>query len=262
MKIVIDTAERTLRMVDGGAETSLELYSKGAFEAISRCWVQVGWSLRYFANFSWLGHPVWQLPEDLMRLQEVVFRVRPDVIIETGVFHGGSLVFDATLCEAVGQGRVIGIDLHIDPHDRGALERHPLAKRISVIEGDSASNEVFERVSGSIRAEETVLVLLDSCHTKEHVARELELYSRLITPGSYIVVADGIMRDLTDVPGGDKAWVMDNPLAAADEFLKGHPEFVREQPSWLCHDGPLTENITYWTGGWLRKKQLTPSGVK
>jgi cephalosporin hydroxylase len=254
VKIVIDTAERTLCTVDGGAETSVGLYSKAAFEILSQYWVRAGWSLRYYHNFSWFGHPVLQLPEDMLRLQEAVFRIRPDVIIETGVFRGGSLVFDATLCEALGNGRVIGIDCEIAPYDRELLAKHILGSRISVVEGDSVSKEVFDRVASSIRPGETVLVVLDSCHTKEHVARELELYSQLVTPGSYIIAADGIMRDLADVPGGQKEWVSDNPMAAADEFAARHSDFVQEQPPWLFHDGPLTENVTYWPKGWLRKQ--------
>jgi cephalosporin hydroxylase len=100
-----------------------------------------------------------------------------------------------------------------------------------------------------------VLVLLDSCHTRSHVSRELELYSRLVTPDSYIVAADGVMRDLTDVPGGQTEWTGDNPLAAAEEFVSRHPEFIQEQPAWLFHDGELTDNVTYWPGAWLRRSR-------
>ncbi|MGD0013483.1 MAG: CmcI family methyltransferase [Bryobacteraceae bacterium] len=253
MKMVIDTAARTLTTADSGSERTLGLYTKAAFEAISRQWVRVGWSLRYYHNFSWFGHPILQMPEDLLRLQEVVYRIRPDVIVETGVFRGGSLMFHATLCEALGSGRVIGIDCQIEADDREAIGRHLLASRISLVEGDSTSPEVFERVASLIRPEESVLVLLDSCHAKEHVARELDLYSRLVTPGSCIVAADGIMRDLADVPGGQPEWVYDNPLAAATEFAARHPEFVQEQPPWLFHDGELTENVSYWPGAWLTR---------
>ena len=253
MKIVIDTAARTLTTVDEGAERTAGLYTKAAFEAISRQWVRVGWSLRYYHNFSWFGHSILQMPEDLLRIEEVLYRVRPDVIVETGVFQGGSLLFYATLCEALGKGRVIGIDQQIPTGLREAMERHVLARRISLIEGDSVSPEVTGCVAASIRPEECVLVLLDSCHTRKHVARELECYSRLVTPGSYIVAADGIIRDLADVPGGEAEWLSDNPLTAAAEFAAGHPEFVEEQPPWLFHEGELTENVTYWPGGWLRR---------
>ena len=253
MKIIIDTAARNLTTVDGGSERTCNLYSKTAFEAISREWVRVGWSLRYYNNFSWFGHAVLQLPEDLVRLQEVVYRVRPDVILETGVFGGGSLMFHATLCQALGKGRVIGIDKHIDAAQREAISQHLLGSRISLIEGDSVSPEVLGRVSENIRPEDSVLVILDSAHTTAHVSRELDCYSRFVTPGSYIIATDGIMRELADVPGGQPAWTTDNPLVAADKFAAAHPEFRRQQPAWSFRDGELTENVTYWPGAWLER---------
>jgi len=253
MKIVIDTVARVLTTFDGVAERTYGLYTKEAFEAISREWVRVGWSLRYYHTFSWFGHPILQLPEDLVRVQEAIWRVRPDVIFETGIFRGGSLMFYASLCEALGHGRVIGIDIEIEPAVREAIAAHPLAGRVAVFEGDSASPEMFARVRKEIAPGETVLVLLDSCHSKEHVARELTLWSPLVTPDSWLVATDGIMRDLTDVPGGQPEWASDNPLAAVDEFAAVHPEFVQEQPPWLFREGVLTENVTYWPGAWLRR---------
>ena len=253
MKIVIDTVARVLTTVDGTRERTHGLYTKEAFEAISREWVRIGWSLRYYHNFSWFGHPILQLPEDLVRVQEVIWRVRPDVIVETGIFRGGSLIFYATLCEAMGRGRVIGVDIQIDASVRENLAAHPLAHRIAVFEGDSASAAIFHSVRESIAPGESVLVLLDSCHSKQHVSRELELWSPLVTSGSWIVATDGIMRDLKDVPGGESSWGDDNPLAAAVEFAASHPEFIAEQPPWLFHDGALTENVTYWPGAWLRR---------
>lgn len=253
MKIIIDTAARNLTTVDGGSEHTCNLFSKAAFETISREWVRVGWSLRYYHNFSWFGHAVLQLPEDLVRLQEVVYGVRPDVIIETGVFRGGSLMFHATLCQALGKGRVIGIDQQIDAAQRESIQGHLLGSRISLVEGDSASPEVVSRVGQMIQPGESVLVILDSAHTKDHVARELECYSRFVTPGSYIIATDGIMRELADVPGGQPEWVSDNPVAAANEFVARHPEFQQQQPAWLFHAGELTENVTYWPGAWLER---------
>jgi cephalosporin hydroxylase len=253
VKIIIDTAARNLTTVDGGSEHTCNLFSKAAFETISREWVRVGWSLRYYHNFSWFGHAVLQLPEDLVRLQEVVYRVRPDVIIETGVFRGGSLMFHATLCQALGRGRVIGIDRHIDAAQRESIQGHLLGSRISLVEGDSASPEVVSRVAQMIRPGESVLVILDSAHSQEHVARELECYSPFVTPGSYIIATDGIMRELADVPGGQPDWVSDNPVSAANEFAVRHPEFRQQQPAWLFHAGELTENVTYWPGAWLER---------
>ena len=254
MQIVIDTVAKTLTTVNGDSEQTVPLYGKAAFETISRQWVRVGWSLRYYHNFSWFGHPILQVPEDLLRLQEVIYRVRPDVIVETGVFHGGSLTFYATLFEALGHGRVIGIDRELTSLARETAKSHMLASRIELVEGDSVSQDVFSKVSAMINPQDKVLVMLDSCHEKQHVARELELYSRLVTTGSYIVAADGVMRDLTDVPGGVAGWAVDNPLEAAKEFAACHPEFVYEQPAWLFNDSEISENVTYWPGAWLRKK--------
>ncbi len=247
MKIILDTAARTLTTVDGEKQRSCDLYSTDAFAAVSLQWVRMGWSLGYYNNFTWMGHPVLQLPEDLIHLQEVIYRVRPDVIVETGVFRGGSLMFHATLCQALGKGRVIGIDNLIERGVHDAITQHLLASRITLVEGDSTSREVVGAVAGMIHPGESVLVILDSCHAKDHVARELECYSRFVTPGSYIIAADGIMAQLTDVPGGQPEWVSDNPLAAANEFAARHPEFRRQSPA-----RPFT-GVTYWPGAWLER---------
>ena len=253
MKITIDTTQQTLTAEDGSGSRSHGLYTKESFELLSREWLRVGWSLRQYFTFSWFGRPVVQLPEDLIRLQEVIHQIKPDVIIETGIYRGGSLMFLATLCKAAERGRVIGIDVKIPAEDRGLLESHELAPLITLIEGDSVSADVVREVAGLINGGETVLVILDSNHTKAHVLAELEQYSPLVTTGSYIVVTDGFMKELAGVPGGEPEWALDNPAAAADEFAVSHPEFEAGQPPWLFHDSELTENVTYWPLGWLRR---------
>jgi cephalosporin hydroxylase len=253
MKLVIDTVAGTLTEAVDGAETSVGLFTKTAFEALSREWLRVGWSLKYYHNFSWFGLPILQFPEDLLRLQEVIYQVRPSVIVETGVFRGGSLLFHATLCQALGQGRVIGIDREIAEADRAVISRHLLGSRITLLEGDSTDPAIVSELARIIGDSEPVLVILDSCHTGEHVTRELECYSRFVSRGSYIIATDGIMRDLADVPGGMPAWKSDNPFAAATEFAARHREFCQEPPPWLFRDGPLTENVTYWPGAWLKR---------
>ncbi len=253
MKITIDTTDQTLTIEDGSDCRSQGLYTKESFELLSREWLRVGWSLRQYFTFSWFGRPVVQLPEDLIRLQEVIYHIKPDVIIETGIYRGGSLMFLATLCKAAERGRVIGIDVKIPDEERGLIERHELAPLITLIEGDSVSADVVQQITGLIQDGETVLVILDSNHTKAHVLGELEQYSPLVTAGSYIVVTDGFMKDLAGVPGGEPEWALDNPAAAAEEFAASHPEFEAGQPPWLFHDSELTENVTYWPRGWLRK---------
>ena len=146
MKLLIDTDSQTLTIIEGRSSQTVSLYSKASFEAISRQWVRSGWSLSYYMNFSWLGLPIIQIPDDLIRLQEVVYQLRPDVIVETGVFRGGSLVFHASLCQLLSKGRVIGIDLPLHKADREPIERHALAHRITLIEGNSTSPAIASRV--------------------------------------------------------------------------------------------------------------------
>lgn len=255
MKLLIDTESATLRMETAGPPRELPLYGREAFEVLSREWVRVGWALGYYATFTWSGRPILQLPEDLIRLQEVVVALSPDVIVETGIYNGGSLLFHAGLFESLGKGRVIGIDKHIDAATRAALAAHRLAGRIDVIEGDSAAPETIQAVRALTKPGDRILVILDSDHSRKHVAAELDAYSPLVTPGFCIIAADGIMRDLTDVPGGDPFWSDDNPSSAARDFASSHPEFEMRQPAWLYNRSPLENNITYWPDGWLWKKE-------
>jgi cephalosporin hydroxylase len=253
MKITIDDQLQRITLDDGGSTRELPLYSKEGFELLSRYWVKVGWDQRYSYTFSWMGRPIIQLPEDMVRTQEIIYRVRPDVIVETGVAHGGSLIYYASLCRALGRGRVIGVDIEIRRANRESIEAHEMASSITLIEGDSVAPEQVAQVKSLIQPGETVLVILDSCHTKQHVLRELEAYHGLVTPGSYIAATDGIMRDLDDVPRGEPGWKTDNPAAAAAEFAQAHREFVLEQPPWEFNESQLTENITHWPSAWLRR---------
>jgi len=254
MKIEIDTDTATLRMHEAGGEyRELPLYSREAFEQISRVWLKVGWNEKHPYTFSWFGRPIIQLPEDALRMQEVIYRVKPDLIIETGVAHGGSLVFYASLCKAMGKGRVVGVDIEIRPHNRRAIEAHELSSGISLIEGSSTDPSIVRQVSSLVSAGDTVLVILDSNHSRDHVAAELEAYCALVTPGSYIVATDGSMEFLHDVPRGQSGWITDNPSVAAREFAARHPEFVLEQPAWAFNESTLRENITHWPDAWLRR---------
>lgn len=253
MKLTLDTEVNTLTLEDAGKIKIMELYSKEAFEAISRQWVRVGWNQKYQYTFSWMGRPVIQLPEDMIRMQEVIFQLKPDVIIETGVAHGGSLIFYSSLCNAMEKGRVIGIDIEIRTHNRVAIETHALSDRITLIEGSSVSPEIVAKVKSFVKPGEKVLVILDSSHTYAHVYDELEAYAELVTLGSYIVATDGIMYDLAEVPRGIPEWATDNPTFAARDFAAAHPEFVIEQPAWPFNESALDQNITHWPGAWLRR---------
>jgi len=259
MKLTIDTDSGILTTENSGIYRDIPLYSREAFEMISREWVRTGWAVNYYFTMSWFGRPILQLPEDLVRLQEVVNELQPDVILESGIYGGGSLLFHATLCEGLGKGRVIGIDKHIAADTREVIAKHRLSHRIEMIEGDSIAPATVANVHSlvqqiCIKQTETVLVILDSHHSKEHVAGELCAYAPLVTPGSCIIAADGIMRDLTGVPGGDPAWSYDNPAAAALEFAAAHPEFEMRQPRWPFNKSTLEQNITYWPDAWLWRK--------
>lgn len=255
MKLTIDTASQKLTIENTGQSQEIDLYSKEAFELISQEWLKVGWNQKYTYTFSWMGRPIIQLPEDMIRLQEVIYRVKPDAIVETGIAHGGSLVYYASLCKAMGRGRVIGIDIEIRPYNRKAIEAHELFPLITLIEGSSIDPDIVSQVKSLIRPGEVVMVILDSCHSKQHVMAELEAYHPLVTPNSYIVATDGIMREVAQAPRGQEEWIRDNPAAAATEFVSQHPEFVIEQPPWLFNESELTENATHWPGAWLRRSE-------
>ena len=254
MQITIDTDLRTMLVEGPQGSRRVELYSPEAFEEVSRIWLKVGWSLRYSYSFTWLGRPVIQLPEDLIRIQELIFSVQPHVIVETGVAHGGSLVFYASLLKLMGRGQVIGVDIEIRPHNRKAIEKHALSDLITLIEGDSAAPTTIARVRECVAPTDRVLVLLDSNHTRSHVLAELEAYAPLIAPGSYVIVADGIMADLADVPGGSTEWRMDNPATAIAQFAESHPEFLIEEPPFMFNEGRVRERVTYWPAAFLRRR--------
>lgn len=254
MRILIDTDLGQMQVVEGGAARDVPLYTPEAFNVLSRQWVRVGWAQRYSYSFTWLGRPMIQLPEDVLRVQEAIWSLKPDVIVETGVAHGGSLIFYASLCQLAGRGRVIGVDIEIRPHNRRAIEAHPLADRIQLIEGSSVDPAVVRQVRTVTERASCVLVLLDSNHTKAHVHAELEAYGPLVTPGSYIVATDGIMFDLHDVPGGKPEWSWDHATAAASEFVEAHPEFALEPPARMFNESGLPDGVTYWPGGWIRRR--------
>lgn len=179
--------------------------------------------------------------------------VKPDVIIETGIAHGGSLVFYATLCKAVGKGRVIGVDIEIRPHNRRAIESHQLFPFITLIEGDSVDPAVVNQVKAQVRPGETALVLLDSCHEKEHVLAELKAYAPLVTQGSYIVAMDGIKEQLVGAPRSQRDWSWNNPKRGALEFVEKNPEFIIEEPLFLFNEGNISERVTYWPSGFIKR---------
>jgi len=203
---------------------------------------------KYSYNFTWLGRPIIQYPQDIIAMQEIIWQVKPDLIIETGIAHGGSLIFYASMLELLGGGgRVVGIDIDIRRHNRVEIERHPMFRRITMIEGSSTDEKITEKVR-QMAGGKRVLVCLDSNHTHEHVLRELELYAPLVSVGSYCVVFDTIIEDMPKGTYSDRPWdVGNNPKTAVQAYLKEHNEFVVDEE---------IENkllITVAPGGYLRR---------
>lgn len=251
LQAAIDTRRGDI-LIDG---RSLDLHSDEAFEAIGDLWTRLGWVRKYSYGFSWLGRPIIQCPEDMVRIQEAVFEVRPDLIIETGIAHGGSLIYLASLLGMIGKGRVVGVDIDIRQHNREAIEAHPVyqAGRASMIEGSSISSQVIAQVRGMVKPGDRVMVILDSSHSREHVAAELDAYADLVTPGSYVLVQDGIMALVAGMPRAGKDWAENNPLAAIEAFLTEKSEFIAEMPARPFDETLNTGDHSHHPSGWLKR---------
>ncbi|MFT7668023.1 MAG: cephalosporin hydroxylase [Planctomycetota bacterium] len=181
---------------------------------------------KYSYNFSWMGRPIIQFPQDMIAMQEIFWKVQPDLVIETGIAHGGSLVFYASLLELIGKGRVLGIDIDIRDHNRVEIEKHPMAGRIDMIQGSAIDDGIAREVAEHAKSAETVLVVLDSNHTHAHVKRELELYSPLVSVGSYCVVFDTVVEDMPPGSFPGRPWdIGDNPKTAVHEFIETNDQF-------------------------------------
>jgi len=187
---------------------------------------------KYSYNFSWLGRPVIQYPQDIVAMQELIWTLQPELIIETGIAHGGSLIFSASMlelnatCGGPADAKVVGVDIDIRAHNRKAIEAHPMFRRITMVEGSSVAPAVVDAVRAMAAGKKSVLVCLDSNHTHEHVLAELEAYAPMTTVGSYCVVFDTIVEDLPEVLSFERPWGPgDNPKTAARRYLADHPEF-------------------------------------
>lgn len=195
-------------------------------EEVGAEWVKASAENKLSYEVDWLGIPVIQTPEDLILVQELIFRTKPDFIVETGIAHGGGLIFYASLLELIGKGKVIGIDIEIREHNRKAIEAHPLFKRIELIEASSVSENVIEKLREKMPKKSKVLILLDSDHTKSHVLKELELYQEFVSPGYYIVVFDTITSMLAKTGIADKKYIDNTPMEAVQKFLKQNDNFI------------------------------------
>jgi cephalosporin hydroxylase len=227
-------------------ECAREIAAQGKdaqLQALTRSWFNAANAAKYSYHFSWLGRPIIQYPQDVVAFQELVWQVKPDVIVETGIAHGGSLILSASLlamldlCEATEKGemldparpkrKVIGVDIDIRQHNREAIEAHPMARRISMLQGSSVDPAIVGEVRDAVGDAKTVLVSLDSNHTHDHVLAEMEAYAPMVTKGSYCVVFDTVIEDLPDDMFKDRPWSRgDNAKTAVYEFLKGNSTFA------------------------------------
>lgn len=253
MKINVDMEAGKVVVEHNGKSQTFPMGSPEAFSAISKAYLRCGWDNKYVYSFTWLGRPIIQFPDDMVRIQEVVYAVKPDVIIETGIAHGGSLIFSASLCKAMGKGKVVGVDIEIRPHNRKAIEAHELYPLITMIEGDSISPDTVKKVRQNLGANDRVLILLDGCHTRAHVHAELEAYSPFVSVGSYIVAMDGIQKDLVGAPRSSPDWATNNPSTAALEFVADNPNFVIEDPAIPFNEGTIKEKVTYWPNAFVKR---------
>ena len=251
LKIDMERGIVEVHSADGVSEHPIG--SPQAFSLISRAWLRSGWDNKYVYGFSWMGRPVIQLPEDMLRIQELIYRLRPDVVIETGIAHGGSLVFYAGLMKAMDKGRVIGVDIEIRPHNRQAIESHEMYDRITMIEGSSVDDAIVSQVKAQLAPGDRCLVLLDSNHSRGHVLAELRAYAQFVAVDSYIVACDGIMKDVVGAQRTKPEWISDNPQSAVEDFLAERDDFALEEPAFPFNEGMVTERVTYWPNAFLRR---------
>ncbi len=192
-------------------------------------WTRTAWENKMDYEVSWLGVPIIQNPYDMILMQELIFDLKPDVIIETGIAHGGSLIYYSSLLHLLGNGKIIGIDVDIRDHNRKHIENHPMIDRITLIEGSSVDPQILTQVQSQIKPSNTVLVILDSDHRKPHVLNELRAYEKMVTTGSYIVVFDTFMRDLVGLDGETPHFKNDSAMDAVDAFIEENSDFVIDE---------------------------------
>jgi cephalosporin hydroxylase len=230
----------------GKRENINRLARNSRLRELSREWLREAAADKYSYNFTWLGRPVIQYPQDVIALQEIIWQVKPGLVIETGIAHGGSLVLYASILELIGHGQVLGIDIDIRAHNREAIEAHPLCKRIEMIESSSVEESAARKAYELAKGKAPVLVVLDSNHAHSHVLKEMQLYSPLVTRGSYLVVFDTLIEDMPAGSYPARPWNKgNNPRTAVQEFLRGTDRFVVDE----CIEAKLS--ITAAPGGYL-----------
>jgi cephalosporin hydroxylase len=250
-------AERQSRLAEFASDTQ--------FQQLSHDWLKASMARQYVYNFDWLGRPIIQYPQDMVAVQELIWKVRPDVVIETGIAHGGSLVLSASLlamldmCDAIESGttmdprvshrKVIGVDIDIREHNRELIERHPMSSRIALVQGSSIAESTVAEVKSLIPNNARTMVFLDSMHTHDHVLAELQAYAPLVSPGSYCVVFDTFVQDMPKGFFADRPWdVGNNPKTAVAHWLRSQPGFE------VVQEWETKLQVTVAPQGFLRRK--------
>ncbi len=251
-------SDKNLIILDDGSQ--IPIYSKKGFKLISDLWLKIGWDQKYLYGFTWMGRPIIQNPDDMVRMQEVIYSIKPDFIIETGIAHGGSLIYYASLLYAMGHGRVVGVDIEVRPNNRKAIEEHELFHLIYLVEGSSTDNSTVNQIDDILGIDKKIIVILDSAHDYEHVLNELKLYSKFVSKGSYIVVTDGSQEYLHDTPRAKKdypgyveTWHHNNPKKAAEDFVKKNSEFEIVEPGFPFNEGNIDFRVTHWPSAFVKK---------
>jgi cephalosporin hydroxylase len=221
-----------------------DIYSEEGRKALVDAYTKSMWNAGVFQQTTWCGVPLLQIPEDMVMLAEVIWKVRPKLIIECGIYKGGGLLMYASILQLMGGGQVVGIDIKTDL--AGHVKDHPLGKSIQLIEGDSGDPQTLDLIDADLLSPD-IMIILDSDHSAAHVRRELQVFAPLVAPGGYLVVLDGIMEILHDVPGATPSWREDNPETAIKEFLIEHSEFERDMK---CN----RLGTSFGPGGYLRRK--------
>lgn len=250
MILTIDTSKAELTVTQDGHEARHSLYAPEAFHLLSQEWLKLGWNLGHWQTFSWLGRQFLQLPDDMLRLAEAIWHLRPAVIVETGTYDGGGTLWLASLCRLLCHGRVITVECEPRPGLRESFDQYG-GGRITLIQADSSATATATHVASLIEPGESVFVFLDSDHTNAHVAAELRHFAPLVTEGSYVVVADSNIPDLAHLPSGESVWTTDNPAAAVEAFLRDHPEFTRHPPQPLYPGPTVFQELSYFPSTWL-----------
>lgn len=229
--------------------------SKKGFQLLSDLWLRSGWDAKYVYSFSWLGRPIIQLPDDILRIQEIIYKVKPNVIIETGIAHGGGLIFYASLMKNIlKKFSIIGVDVEIRKHNEKAIKAHPMYKNIKMYEGSSTDLNILSKIKKKIKKKDKVLVILDSNHSTKHVLDELKYYSELVTKNSFIVACDGIQKKMKNAPRSKPDWETNNPITAIKKFLKGNKNFKIRENNFIFNESKLSKNyVTYWPKAYLQK---------